>query len=697
MVHGPHERLPRLPPIARVPETAVRRSATPTLDLRVWRLACAALVSTALACGGQSRGRANATGSTGEPDTNGSSFDPNAGGADTNGTGSGTDVTTNGENDTGASEAECVPGSVSSATSRCHEGARQECSDTGAWVDAPCKADEACYEGVCAPTTCTPGAPLGSCIGGNSVLQCNSTGTGPESISCPDGQVCYAGTCGAFVCTPGSRVCLGFGGVQECKPDGSGYVKVESCEKGGSCLDGKCVSACDVDIKALTYRGCEYYAVDLDNIEEGQFKPVSVVVSVPTGVEDATVTIVDMANTVELGPSQLGVADMVVQAGTLEVFNLPLGYDIDGSGRSMRSFHLTTSSPATVHQFNPLNGEGVYTNDASLLLPTAGGGTEYYAMSWGLRTDNTVPLRGFLTVIATEPGQTSVQIEATAAIVAGAPGSGVNAFAPGQTASFILSEGEVLNLEADGGHGADLTGTRVVSDRKVAAFGGHECANIPLGIAACDHIEQQLVPVGAWGKRVVVDTFKARSPSQFDLVRVLAGGNDVTVETVPPVKGYEKFVLQRGTYVTFSTSESLEVVADGPILVGHFMIGSSYPGHEKTCGNTGIGDPAMTLVVPTQQYLDEYTVLTPPGYTENYLNVVAPAEADVRVDGVSVSSQLTAVAGTDWWVGRIPVQQGVHAVSGQKKFGLTAYGYDCDVSYAYPGGLRLQILSEGQP
>ncbi len=658
-----------------------------------------ALVALAFGCTDPSRGRANETGSAAETDTNGSSFDPNAGNVDAgSNTGSlGPDTSVDGPVDASGAEAECVPGSAASATSRCSEGVRQECSDSGAWVDAPCPSGEACYEGVCAPTSCAPGAPLGSCIGGNSVLQCNDSGTGPQSVPCPDGQVCYAGTCGAFVCTPGSRVCLGFGGVQECKPDGSGYVKVESCEKGGSCLDGKCVSACDVDIKALTYRGCEYYAVDLDNIEEGQFKPVSVVVSVPTGVENATVKIVDVANTAELGPSQLGVADMVVAAGTLEVFNLPLGYDIDGSGRSMRSFHLTTTSPATVHQFNPLNGEGVFTNDASLLLPTAGGGTEYYAMSWGLRTDNAVPLRGFLTVIATEPGQTTVQIEATAAIVAGAEGSGVNAFAPGQTASFILSQGEVLNLEADGGHGADLTGTRVVSDRKVAAFGGHECANIPLGVAACDHIEQQLVPVGAWGKRVVVDTFKARSPSQFDLVRVMAGGNDVTVETVPPVKGYEKLVLQRGTYVTFSTSESLEVIADGPILVGHYMIGSSYPGHAKTCGNTGIGDPAMTLVVPTQQYLDEYTVLTPPGYLENYLNVVAPSDADVQVDGLSIAGQLTAVVGTEWQVARIPVQTGVHSVTGKKKFGLTAYGYDCDVSYAYPGGLRLKILSEGQP
>jgi hypothetical protein len=252
-----------------------------------------------------------------------------------------------------------------------------------------------------------------------------------------------------------------------------------------------------------------------------------------------------------------------------------------------------------------------------------------------------------------------------------------------------------LNLEADGPEGADLSGSRIVADKQINVFGGHECANVPLGVGACDHLEQQLVPVATWGKKVVVDTFAARSPSQFDVVRVMGGGNDVTVETKPPVPGYEKFILQRGTYVTFSTKESVEVSADGPIQVGHYMIGSSYPGFAKVCPTSGIGDPSLTVVVPTQQYLDTYTVLTPPGYAENYVNVVAPAGASITVDGVAIDGQLAPVVGTDWVLARVAVTAGVHTVSGKKKFGLTAYGYDCDVSYAYPGGLQLQILTAG--
>lgn len=637
-------------------------------------------------------GTGGATGSSDQTGTDG--FNPDTtnptDGTDWTGPTDGTDTPTD-QTDGSETGPVCTP----SVTTCKDPTTALTCNETGTeWTPTVCEGLSKCWDGQCADVICTPGDDLGQCAGPNSYLVCNGVGTHWVPQLCDLGLTCYEGDCVDYACQPNSFTCLGFGAVQQCKSDGSGWEVKQQCEKGGSCFSGTCISACDVDLKAATYRGCEYFAVDLDNIEGGQFEPVAIVVSVPSAVESADVEITNMATGNKLSASELNALSLTVASGTLGVFELPPGQDIDGSSKSLTSYHITTSSPATVHQFNPLNGEEVYTNDASLLLPSAAGGTEYYIMSWPQRSDAFETLRGFFTIIATEPGQTQVLVTPRSDVLAGEPGSGVSFMSEGDTVGFVLQQGEVLNLETDGEQGADLTGSHVVANQRVTVFAGHECANVPLGINACDHLEQQMVPVEAWGKRYIADSFKKRSKDQFDVYRVMAGGTDVLVETSPPQKGYEKFLLQAGAYVSFPSAESFMVKASGRITVGHFMTGSSYPGHVKSCGNTGIGDPAFTLSVPTQQFLKEYTVLTPPGYAENYVNIIAPPNAGVLVDGQPLTSPLKQVGSLDWGAAQHPLATGVHTITAKKKFGLTAYGYDCDVSYAYPGGLRLLELKE---
>jgi len=182
-------------------------------------------------------------------------------------------------------------------------------------------------------------------------------------------------------------------------------------------------------------------------------------------------------------------------------------------------------------------------------------------------------------------------------------------------------------------------------------------------------------------------------------LRIMGGRDAVTVTTHPPITGYEAFTLNKGSFVEFQTKTSFVVEADGPILVGHYMIGSNYPGFEAVCTAgtpSGIGDPALTLVVPEEQYLSDYVVLTPPGYAENYINVVGPQGVSVTIDGQAVEGW-QPVGDTGRVVAQVPVAEGVHTIQASQPVGLTAYGYDCDVSYAYPGGLQLQTLGTRGP
>jgi hypothetical protein len=563
--------------------------------------------------------------------------------------------------------------------------------EENSWYESTCDDEQGCVDGACIPWICDPLESKLVCIDDNSYERCNASGSAWEIVECGAGSDCKQGICIQLLCVPDTTICKGFNATQICNADGSKWVDGEDCIQGGACWDGECLSPCEVNIKDGSYLGCEYWALDLDNTEGSESQVVGVVVSVPANTSPTTVQITNFATGQILSEAQLKVTSLEILPGELRVFELPLGFDIQGTVMTQNTFQIITTSPVVVHQFNPLNGEGVYTNDASLLLPSKVTGQRYYVMSWPHRNDGQFTLRGFATVVATEEGLTHVKVEPTSNVIAG---PGIAQLEAGSKYLFVLEQGQALNFETDGDHGSDLTGTYIEADQKITVMGGHECANVPVGIEACDHLEQQLFPLETWSTKYIADAFKARSPSQLDVWRVMAGANDVIVTTNPPVPGYETFMLQRGSWLQFASGDSFVIEGDGPLMVGHYLSGSSYPGAEIVCleSDDAIGDPAFTLAAPAKRFLKEYLVLTPEGYLENYVNVTVPDGVSVTIDGQPLTAPIVPITGTGYGVAQQPVQPGVHTVSGSKAFGLTAYGYDCDVSYAYPGGLKLQAL-----
>jgi len=583
-------------------------------------------------------------------------------------------------------------------------------ADGSAFEPSPCQNGTACQEGQCKLITCTPNETLGICEkdeqGLDFAVYCNNSGTGIEAVYCEVAKpVCWEGECKNFKCKPDSVQCIGFGAVEKCKNDGSGYDVKELCGPGTVCKQAQCLTACDANLKENTYFGCEYWAVDLDSIEGAKFQNVAVVVSNTDSVATASVTITNMADGV----------DLVLPTSTVpplsqETFLLPKGYDQEGSMIGKNSFRIKASAPITVHQFNPLNAENVYSNDASLLLPSNVAGKEFLAMSWHQRqasmlTGN-IPLRGFVTIIAVEKGDTQVTVTAPVDIE---PGTNVELLPAQVPRTYKLTYGQVLNLETGGGlSGPDLTGTYIKANKRISVFAGHECANIPLiiqegqfvGTEFCDHVEQQLFPLDTWGTKYVGDAFQPRSPGQKDVWRVLSGADGVTITTDPPQPVANGITLNKGGYVQFESAKDFVIVATGPISVGHYLKGSKYPGFvplgkcAKGVDNTGIGDPAFTLPVPIKQQRNSYIVLTPENYIENYINVIYQTGTSVDIDGQPAILDGMPIGASDWHVQRIPVEAGVHSIEGTLEIGVTAYGYDCDVSYAYPGGLDLVPKAE---
>ncbi len=655
-------------------------------------------------------------------------------------------------------EVSCVPGSK-----QCNGASYLDtCKPDGKGFDTEACPDAtpSCINSEC--RVCQPGktfcgkAPAGQ-TQSKTVLKCNDAGTATQIVEeCSGDQVCNGTKCQA--CTPGTKVCDS-DKAMVCKGDGSGFDLAQDCgAQGWSCTGGVCLNPCSSDIKSNTNVGCDYWAVDLDNAYvpcsspsgfcDAQNAQFSVIIS-NTKDKPATVTVL-------AGTGQK--ATYTVPGGQIKILNLPdpswKGPDgktipplnQDGTNINKNAYRISSSQPIVAYQFNPLANVDVFSNDASLLLPSNGIGNEYWVMT---REQSVNELKSYLTIVATQPDKTHVKLVSSAKTL---PGPGIPAMSPGETREFDLNQGEVLNIETNF-NGADPTGSYIKADKAVAVFGGSEASNSPntdhcvngtcqfQGWACAtnddcpktccsDHMEEQLFPVSSWGTKYLATKLQPRGKEK-DAWRVLAATDGTVVTLDPPQlddKGQTIAVpmLGQGEWFEFESSGDFVISANNPIEVGQFMASADAPNPNndvctanylggKVCtwywnvqmtplqcaknaqcpnmpeaGDAKTGDPDFVLGVASEQYLTDYVFLVPDKYTANYVNVIVPTGATATIDGTLVAAASFSAVSADWSVARLPIKPGAHKLLGSKPIGLIVYGYSDYVSYSYPGGVALK-------
>ena len=606
----------------------------------------------------------------------------------------------------------CTPGDR-----MCNGPLLQVCMDDGTGYDEVSCAPGTCSDGQC--QGCTPGTTKCEL---NSVMQCDDGGTFQLWKECSGDEQCLNGDC--RVCYPGTPKCDG-NDTYKCADDGKSWEFQQSCGGGMVCLGGQCQSLCSADLKFNTNVGCDYWAVDLDNA--GADPPQPGQPAIP-GADNAQFAIVvsnvgEKAATVKIRKAEGGQpdAEAEVPPGGLHIFNLP-AYNVDGTMQGARAWRVEATAPIVAYQFNPLENEGVFSNDASVLLPSNTWGTEYIVMTRGQLSNK---YRGYVTIIASLP-DTTVNVKVSAATLAG---GAVPALKKGDVYTATLQPYEVLNIESNA-DGADLTGTEVTSDKPVAVFGGHEAA--VTGQECCaDHLEMQMLPVPAWGKTYVASKSAPRG-AESDYFRILASEDGTTVITTPPQGGIP--TLKRGQFHEIKSTQSFVIDATKPVLVGQYLASSFEIEPTQSCfskndcpagydcsllmqcepplcfgggncpqGHTcsaesgscePIGDPAFILAVPVEQFRSEYTFLAPSKYLQDYVNVIAPTGVDVLLDGVSIAGQLKTV-NASFAAAQVSIKDEVHTIEavGEAGIGIVVYGYDDDVSYGYPGGMSIKKLT----
>ena len=605
----------------------------------------------------------------------------------------------------------CVPGET-----RCDGSQLATCGGDGrSWTTAACPSG--CAGGAC--SACTPNTRL---CEGSTVVQCLPNGQGTQPVTvCAEGRLCQDGLC--LDCSPGSRRCNGT--VIETCDDAGGWVVGDDCAPQGlTCSLGACAPACSRDPKARTNAGCEYWAADLDNLGDAVMAQYAVIVS-NLGTIPATVTVTRRDNATS-DPAQ--VLQRAVAPGSLEILALP-ARNMSTPGLHWAGYHIESTAPVVAYQFNPLENVGVYSNDASLLLPVDTFAKEFIVMSRKQVQGRDAAFRGAFNVVAGS-ANTSVTITPTARTQAG---GGLPALNAGQSHTVALEPFQVLNIKTDIDAG-DLTGTVVTSTRPIGVFGGHEGA--PSAERCCvDHLEHQLYPVSTWGTSYIAARSQPRGVAP-DYWRVVAAEDGTTV-TFSPASAHAPVTLNRGKFIDFPATIDFVITADKPVMVGQLLASSGEivnlppgsdcsrdsdcdPGYtcdffdgclppecsaagstngcpaghvcacpQGSCSCQPLGDPSLILVPPTSQYRDSYVFLSPNKYAFDYINIVAPADAVVTLDGQQVAADRFVAIGGAWKVARLAVADGVHKVTATKAVGVVAYGFDDDVSYGYAAGLNL--------
>lgn len=620
---------------------------------------------------------------------------------------------------------------------------------------------------------CLPGDRV--CLGATGFQLCTPEGRWGVD-RCAEGEVCVDGACAPDPrnCLAGERTCLDIGTPGLCQP-GVGFEPTEACPEGTICGgDGRCLSPeCASAEGFRSYLGCDFLAVDLPNIAYAPFggtpdSPVGIVVANPNLDSPLAVTLQEAdgsltplvaevtIRTVGLpfdpampvavrtevwdGSRQI-VLDTFAEADGLEVPPGGMavllvrhhGYAASSQIRA-HARRLTTDRPAAVYQFGPYCCNYSYSNDASLLYPVPTLGTDYLNVgvpAWSDVVDEMDPGN------PNPPSDEFSGLSATLSVVAPYNNTRVEVTLPpdadllevagnrvarqGNTFTFTLQAHEIADLlstkaERRPGRlplGIDLTGARVTASKPVAVFSGHECTFYPQDQGACDHLEEQLLPVDTWGNRIPLVPPILRAPNPAAATEAiywkivgepntqvrLSRGFSALDPRAPGFLGVpdcqdqlvDDTTIDLGPhgYCEFGTRAAVQLDAERPILVMGIISGQNSTGVFNAFG-AHAGDPAIYIAPPVSQFRLSYSFLAPGTFFNDYLTIIAPPTARITLDGQAVDLANTApVTGTDFVFKHIPISDGPHRVDGDVPFGILVFAFDDYVSYAFTGGLNL--------
>ena len=450
---------------------------------------------------------------------------------------------------------------------------------------------------------------------------------------------------------------------------GDGFDPPTPCGATQECAVNSCVELCLSIESSPSSVGCSFFANKMDNFND---TPDSVIVGNTHPSKTAKVQLYFVPNGQNVEQAQGAPVDVLPgKTYTFQLTNAAINKV--SQLRVGGVYRVSSNIPIIAYLHSPLGAQA--TNDASMLLPEYALQKNYVIASW---KDWHSAYPSYFNVIALQNG-TTVKWTPPQATVAG---TGVPAVNANQTGTVMMNRYDTLQVRAP--NGGDLSGTFVEADKPVWVVGAAECINVPTNnVTFCDHIEEQMLPLDYWGKQYV----GAHSPKRGNekhYWRIFAGEDNVTVTTTPAQPG-TPFMINKAQFkeLVVPNNTSFMIDCSGPCLPVQYL--------ESQNGGAGTGDPAMYQMIPVEQFLDRYAFATGTGYNADYAQIIrTKGGADVKVDGVVVNGYYTVgnFEVADW-----KINPGGHLAESGQPFGIVSVGYTGVTSYAYPGGMKLQVIN----
>ena len=248
-------------------------------------------------------------------------------------------------------------------------------------------------------------------------------------------------------------------------------------------------------------------------------------------------------------------------------------------------------------------------------------------------------------------------------------GSSQITIAPGTEYTIILHRLQTLMLGAS--NFADITGTKIVSNKPVTVISGHECGNIPANRGFCEHLTVQIPSTVTWGQTFILNTYIHQG------YRVIASKFNTTI-LVTCLEYRESFISNVGHHTQFSTNSACYINSSEPILVIQFGL--------------GIGNPVLSIITPILQYISDASFYTPSHSLSghHYVSITAVQQGMLLVDGDAYNATWNGVYDNVNSIGyttyfNISSRNSSHTIRAEcnKDISITAFGLYDDKFYLY--------------